>query len=531
MFILTYLNRISHDTIPLFILISFISFIILIYFNYKHIKKVLNKIDKKTIYILILLFLMSLMIRLFIPSHHHVMYIDEPWYMEAGKNMLLTGNQGVYPKSIGWSFILSIVFAIFGINNWVAINTSIVLGALSTLTIFFMAFIITRKKTISLIASLIFSLFPAHIRWSATAETNVASLFFISLTIFFCFLYYRNKKISSLWLSLVALAFTSQFRPENYIFPVLFLFGCFFFDKKLYKKINLRFILPWLILIILFFPDLIQVLAHHTSGNFIESDSLGQKTGSNWSIENLINNTKNYAKHIFDGKYQPFLLLPFIIIGLIYSIIKHRREALFLITWFILIYLVYFYSWPTRFEVGGEERFYMGFYLITSIFASYGIFLITKYSASKIKNFRIRKGILFGLILIILLSFIPYVISSSNMRFVKDSDLETEIPEKAERDIPDSCIIIANLPEILKSTTNLNVIELKEYLNNPQKQEKILSEYNCVLFFEDLTCFNLRDTRHLEKCEQIKNGFLLNPFISYKKHDKIYTFYKVISKK
>ena len=257
------LSVVLHDTIPSLILLNFILLIVLICFNWHTIKRFLFKIDKKTWCVLALIFFIALLMRILIPAHQHVMYIDEPWYMEAGKDMLQTGSQEDYPKSIAWPFILRIAFGIFGISNWTAIYTSLLLGSLTIFTIFFMAFAITKRKEIGLLSAIFLALSPAHIRWSASAETNIASLFFITLTIFFCFLYYNKLKYSLLWLALVSLAFTAQFRPENYIFPILFLIGCFIYSKKSllpnlckiniksYLMSNLRYMLPWLVLIFL----------------------------------------------------------------------------------------------------------------------------------------------------------------------------------------------------------------------------------------------------------------------------------------
>lgn len=452
------LNALFRDKIPLFILINFILLIVLIYFNWGHIKKFLLKIDRKSWVILALIFLTALTLRILIPPHHHIMYIDEAWYMEAGKDMLLTGSQGDYPKSIGWPFILRIVFGLFGISNWVAIYASIFLGALTIFNMFFLTFIITKRRGISLISALLFSLFPTHIRWSATAENNVVSLFFITLTIFFCFLYYRNKKTSLLWLSIISLAFTVQFRPENYIFIVLFLLGCILYQS--FKKLNLKFITPWLILAILVLPNLIVVLDFKLSTNWMESDTLGQQTGSNWSFHNLIYNSSHYGSYIFNSKFQPIIFSFLFVIGLIYMLYKQRKEAIFLISWFCLIGFVYFFSWFQTLGGGtnilSKIRFFMSFYPITVIFAVYGILLI-KDSLSKFKNYRINNKILPLTVIALVIFFIPYSIKASSYFNSIVHKLETKIPELAEKDIGDECIIIANWPTILKSTTNLNV--------------------------------------------------------------------------
>lgn len=520
------LNLIFRDAIPSFILINFILLIVLIFLNWEYIKKFLARIDKKTWILLVLIFCSALFARVFIPYHQHLKYIDEAGYMEAGKNMLQTGSQDYYPKSIGWPFILRIAFGIFGVSNWVALYASTLLGSLTIFTIFFMTLIITQRKIISLVAALLFSLFPVHIIWSASAETNVASLFFISLTIFFCFLYYRNRKNSLLWLALVSLAFTAQFRPENYIFPLLFLFGCFIYDKVSFKRIKLEFVLPWIVLIILPFADLVQSIDFLQSTNWIENESGGEQSGSNWSFHNLIYNSSHYGVYIFNSEFQPVLFSLLIFPGLIYMFFKQRREELFLMVWFLLLWFAYFFSWfvggvPS---ILGKTRFFMGFYPITIIFVCYGLLLV-KDLASNIKNSLIKKLTLPLIILILVIFFIPYSFKASELFDSPAHRLEAKIPELAEKDIPSDCIIIANLPTILKSTTDLNVIDAGEFLDYPKIQEEVFNHTSCVLFFEDLTCSLFEFTE--ERCRRVKDEFLMEPFTFYSEKDKKFTFYKI----
>jgi len=247
----------TYTLIPLFILISFVLLLVLIYINRKFIKAIFSEIDIETWIILSVIFFIALLIRIYIPPHQHIMYIDESWYMKAGKDMLQFNSVGWYPKSIGWPFILSISFLIFGVSNWVAIFTTIFFGSLTVFTLFFLTYVLTKNQNVSLVSSLIFSLFAAHIRWSATAETNVVSLFFITSTLFFCFLYYRKGTVSLLWLSLTSLAFTSQIRPENHIFAFLFLIGLILFKPKKFRLNNYNFLLPWLVFLVLITPNLL----------------------------------------------------------------------------------------------------------------------------------------------------------------------------------------------------------------------------------------------------------------------------------
>ena len=108
--------------LPLIALESFLLFLIFFWINKSYIKDILSEIDKKTWVFLFFVVISAFILRLVIPPLQHIMYIDEPWYMEAAKNMLQNFSQGDYPKSIGWPFILSISFLFLTDNSNILIN-------------------------------------------------------------------------------------------------------------------------------------------------------------------------------------------------------------------------------------------------------------------------------------------------------------------------------------------------------------------------------------------------------------------------
>ncbi|MBI2134852.1 glycosyltransferase family 39 protein [Candidatus Woesearchaeota archaeon] len=468
------------------------------------------------------------------PPHQHIMYVDEPWYMKAGKDMLNFDSTGWYPKSIGWPFILSVSFLLFGTSNWVAIYASIFLGSLTVFSLFFLAYIITKSQNVSLVSSLVFSLFAAHIRWSAAAESNIASLFFITLALFFCFLYYRKRTMPLLWLSVISLAFVSQIRPENWIFPLLFLFGLFLFDKKSIK-FNHKFLLPWLVLLVLIAPDSLNVLDAKLSTNWVASDTEGKLQGKNFGLDNLYGNSINYGKYIFNDKFQPLLFTLLFIAGFFYLFKKEKNGALFLLSWFLLLWFVYFFSWFQTLggntDISAKTRFFMGFYPVTSMLAAYGILFISDSFANEKKRINIKSIIFIFMTVLLVILFIPYSFQASSLYSNSAQKLESIIPEKAEKDIPNNCLIIANLPAILESTTDLNILDLSLFLKNEEKQKEIIEKNQCILFFEDYTCLDLDIHEFDIGCKTMKSKFNLAPFKFYQEKSKKYTFYRIISEK
>jgi len=516
--------------LPLTALESFLLLLIFLWMNRTHIGEVLSEVGKKTWVILALILASAFVLRLVIPPIQHIMYIDEPWYMEAAKNMLQSFSQGDYPKSIGWPFILSISFLLFGISNWVAIYTAVVLGALTTLNVFFLAYIITKNKAVSLLSAATLSLLPLHIRWSASAETNISSLFFVTLTLFFCFLYYRKKIYSLLWLAVSSLIFTALIRPDNYLLIILFFLGCLIFKAKVSTK---RVILILFMLIVLISPSILQSFGWYSSFdwyssfNRLETESTGQLKGSNWSLANLLYNSLHFGPVIFSRAYMPFFI-PFLsIIGFIYMLFRRKREACFLIIWFAFYWILFFSSWVQT--IGGRDRLFMGFYPPIIIFAGYSLPLLLNSFYKMRLRVQHRNLFVFLLVSVFILSFFPYALKARNMYAASCIKLETKIPELAEKDIPPEAVIVANWPTILRSTTDLNVIDVNDFLVDYSFQNAAFQGTDLLLFFEDYCCFDFIGCgRCKENCEAIRDKFKLDSYKEYREGNKKYTFYEII---
>ena len=516
--IINLVNNYFRAAIPLFITANFILLIILICLNRKELWEFFKKIRKRTWLVLVLIILLASFFRIFITPHQTIMFGDEGWYMETAKNML-EGNyeyfiRGIY-KSIGWPFVIAISFFLFGVDNLVAHYASSVLGILTVFNVFCLALVIFKKENIALWSAFLFSLIPVHIAWSGSAETNVASLFFITLALFFSFLYFERKDNYLLWLSLVALAFACQMRIENYFLLLLFLLGLLIFKIKVFQKANLKTTLSNLLLIglviILITPNLANTLHHHLSANWNELTSQNQQYAPSWGISNLIYNSTRQASRFVNNHYHPFIFSVFLIIGFIWALIKKRRASIFLSFWFLLLFLIYFGCWP---NLGPKSRFFMGFYPITTIFAGYGLYSVTNsFGSTKFKKF-----LILVLIPIIILSFFSRIkkeIENTASNF--QGEMQTAITHLAAKKIPKNCIIIANEPGMLTGVIDSETINLSSFLIDEDNKKEIFQRTDCLLFFEDYTCDP--DMQFIsgwkENCQEIKKEYKLTSFLIY----------------
>ena len=166
----------------------------------------------------------------------------------------------------------------------------------------------TKKINLGIISAILFSFLPSHIRWSATAETNIISIFFISLAVFFSFLYYDKKRLSMLWSSMMMISFAAQFRIENYMMFPLFVFGTWVHNRDFLRLIDMKSILPFALALLLSFPNFMQVLDFQASTDWIENGTNNRLTGDNWSFQNLLGNSLKYGSSMFWITRLPFII-------------------------------------------------------------------------------------------------------------------------------------------------------------------------------------------------------------------------------
>ena len=217
--------------------------VVLFLLNIDKIIGIYKRINKKTWFSLFLVILVGFLIRMwFVPHIHHV-YFDEFEHIDIAKNMMNSDEFAITMKGDGnnleigdlqfwppgYHTILALVFSVFGSSESVAYNLSVVIGSLSILIIFLIAYLLFSNETISLYSAFLFSFIPVHLKYSGASELGITSLFFILLTLLSMFIYPRLKNIESLLLLALTSVYTSYIRPENAI--LIFFIICFLIER------------------------------------------------------------------------------------------------------------------------------------------------------------------------------------------------------------------------------------------------------------------------------------------------------------
>jgi len=157
---------------------------------------------------------------------HHVMYLDEPWYIQAA-NAMLSGEGPVlcegdfggekcepFPKALGWPSLLSGVFWVSGVTGANAIALNRFLGLLAILLAAACARLAGGNWFQVLAAATLMAMFPSHAGWSATAETNIAASVFLLGGICGVLAFLRQGGWPAALLSASGLAAAATVRPE-----------------------------------------------------------------------------------------------------------------------------------------------------------------------------------------------------------------------------------------------------------------------------------------------------------------------------
>jgi hypothetical protein len=351
------------------------------------------------------------------------------------------------------------------------------LGTISTLAIFLLSYKITKSEKISLFTALLLAISGDHIRWSATAETNISSLLFIMLSLLF--LISKERSLKHYIFILFFIAFSATFRIEAFMLIPLFVICQFFVlffkgPEQGLDNVENKNKKPWLkifILILILFlliPSSIQNLSYRNDISYISDENTMTEYIKNNTL-NLLKLSLPYIPRIFSHEFITISLTISVLTGIyIFLINFHKYKKLILPLIFYLIILIIYIFTPFP-HLGGDlykyskSRFFMMFYPAILILGSLFISKINLKKANKIKS---TKNILLGIFAIaILISQSTSLIQVPSMLTSPEDELKTRIIEKLELEIPPECVVLDALPPVISATNNVKTLDIKVFKN------------------------------------------------------------------
>jgi hypothetical protein len=359
--------------------VLFAAFLALLLANLKGLRKRFSGIKKVTWAILFLIFFAALLLRLFFTTSG-VDFRCATWEsVNAGRYIAETGvvkicNGGVlhdcmYEKPLahpaGYAYSLAAVFLLSGYSLWAATIVQCIVSSLTVLTVFLLAYVMTRDEGASLLSSTFLAVLPIHLMQSMRIEIGIAtfSVFFEALALMFFFHALDGRHGRSIYLAVLGLAMALSFNMQNVmLYPIALLFyaarrgipG----PTKLLKKIrkNMKFLLVGLAsAIVPFFVFIFYWLLERTRVVML------------FSVQNFIKDAPKLLS-LFEHYYMPYLLLFVISIPVLLWRADTRRLSLALLFWFSSFTVMYMF-----FENMPNQRYMMSTVIPFVLISGFGV--------------------------------------------------------------------------------------------------------------------------------------------------------------
>jgi len=493
------------------ILISLILLIASIIKGRKYITNELKGIGKHSILLLILLLLFFLSFSIIFVHPVEQLYFDENIYQGIAINILHHGNafwcqygtgyltncyaSVLYHDPVEWSFFIAIAFGLFGIGTATTYNTELAIGAFSIILFFIFAYIATKRRSIAVISTLIFSLMPELYIWSRTQGVpDLPFMAFSTLSFFLFVLFMRNRNNTTFAMFASSLLLSVYMRTEGIlligIFIILFLVSNFGIKKESIKaklrviknaiNTNTNLLIILLVFMLLLLPQIYFIAVESINPQY------GQPQGGISSVFSISNFENNFPQNVNflsgeynDASFYPTMFPSFItalailgIVALLFARKYKYRVSILALTalWFLTYFLFYSFFYAGSALFGVDVRFMLQVVPSISLLAGMGIVFASEFlgflGISIIKKFKKQdeikqknvKGkivlasaviIVIVLVLYPFLGFIPLItISPNNM--VQQAVIYPAMSffYNNYNKVPSNCLVFSFTPDI-----------------------------------------------------------------------------------
>jgi len=482
-------------------------------------------VRSKTRVILLIIFIFGLSLRLFYVPHHHLVMWDEYLHLNAAETLMLTGElancrHGIPEKACYvlneythappvYATLHSALFKIFGVDARIGFLTSAIFSSLCILLIFALAYLLSRRGDLSLVAAFMYSVLPINLRFAGTMNIISMSSFFLILTICVFLIYSEKRERPVLLFFMALLLFSINTRVENVLLVPLLIFAHLSFGKQSWKsKTNIMLVVAFLIGVIWIGSQTVSILfedpaRQHNAfvGSASELDpgrtypvflqfsiykfrlpfivnveTEGASFGLSADLKSRLMTELHYQKQFWlSGAFQSGFLVVFFLLGAL-ALRTERRTFSFLLAFFVLFMFV------SLIELCGNIVLNLRRAVIPlipfCILAAYGaawLFDVIK-SITKLK---IIRYIYVGLFVLFLAAHL------GNTDIIKEhrGDIFAAIVgaiEYGRTEIPDDCLVLSFYSEPVLSSMKKSAFSLKP----PYSGFDYPTDDSCVVFFD-----------------------------------------------
>lgn len=514
--------------------LNFFLLVIAFILNFKHLKEILAGIERKSLIFLLSISVIGISAASFIAPRVHKIYYDEDIYNNIGQciahgRQAVVCNEGHYENNElsiisaeynkqppAFPYLISIVFRIFGTNEFFIFILNNLIYGLMAVVIFLIAYLLFNDVFAGLFASLCYILIPVNLHWFNTCAAEPSTSFFAALTILSCLIYIRNKKPVSLFLFTTAAAFSFSFRPESFL--IVSVVGLIFLLKDLGILKRKEFYMFAILLIILSSGIVIHTQA-------MKNESWGA-SGPKFSIDYFADNFYTNSIYYFNNKTFPLLFSILAVIGLLfYQLKKTIKEKTILLGWFLVFWGIFLFFYAGSYKFGQDIRFSLLSYAPIAIFAGLGVSFIKSLLEDKIKPIVI---ILILLIVFNFTWFLPFVRAEGDEAWEARNGHKHAV--EFAKLMPENSIIFTHTPNVFLLNKK-SAVQTSVETYNPGTIESYMQRFRGGVFVDFNYWSNVDDPHQRGFTEHILNIYTYEIIReNYYRHYK-YGLYKITGTK
>ena len=422
----------------------------------------------------------------------------------------------------GWAYILSVVYRLFGVHEVLSFLTNNAIFLMSVITVFFLSYLLFNDYYAAIYAALILTLTPEFLIWSNTVAVEPSAAFFPALALLCHLLFIRTGALSALFLAVSVTGFAVQFRPESVMICIVISLLYVLLGRKELKKS--RFYPVASILFILLIP-----LAAHL---FAVKNMGWGSSGPKFSLDFFEGNFKvNALFYIRNTRFPAVFTILFFAGLFLKSRIKGSyllKEKSVLLAWFLLFWGIFVFFYAGSYNYGADVRFSLLSAIPFAMIAGCGASLVASYINSRSKNKSLIHYTLTSIMIILFLSFLPFVRAITHEAWAARAD--HKYAKKMSEMLPQNSIVLTHNPNMFLVWGN-NAAQASLVTEQSRHFSRFFYKYKGGVYFHYNFWCNVNDRLQNSFCNNILNRFKCIPVISFKERNYEYVLYRVERKK
>ena len=510
--------------VPWFLEINFLLIVIGIALNIKTFKTIFSGISLRQWYLVSAVVVMGIVMAVFVAPRVHRIFYDENIYLNIGQTIAAQkkaamcaegyNNYGEYhcvqlehnKQPYAFPHLLSIVYRIFGASELAGFLFNNFIFGFSIFTSFMLGFLFFKRFSAGAYSALIYCLIPENIIWANTTSVEPSAALFSGLVMVAGLIFFKEKRVKTLFLFSVLLSYSMQFRTESLlILPVVGLLFLLYDINSLKDKNTYFFMALALALIV---PHIVQIYA-------VRGESWGS-SGPRMSLTYFFNNFK--VNSLFYLENMRFPLLYTLLLGVGIAFKRNFKEKVVLITWFFLFWGIFLVFYAGSYKFGQDIRFSLVSYMPFALLAGLGIVRLEDLFEAKglIRVFRVAAV---TVILVTFSGFLPHVRTIGEEACQARAD--HRYAQEMAKILPENSIVLSHNPNMFL-LWGKNAAQAAIATNNDQAMNHFFQRYTGGVYFHYNYWCNTDDPREQTFCRNILNKYEHASLVEYK--EKGYTF-------